>query len=90
MTRRLVAGYIILTLVVLVVLMVPLGITHQHNRDRQHQLHSRWSQHGRAWALHQGWRGTFTHRGHQRDAHHPSHLLTSSGVTTGWMPWAFQ
>ncbi len=31
MTRRLVAGYLILTLVVLVVLMVPLGITHQHN-----------------------------------------------------------
>lgn len=31
MTRRLLAGYLILTVVVLVVLMVPLGITHQHN-----------------------------------------------------------
>ena len=31
MTRRLIAGYLILTVVVLVVLMVPLGITHQRN-----------------------------------------------------------
>jgi len=30
-TRRLVAGYVLLTLVVLVVLMLPLGITHQHD-----------------------------------------------------------
>lgn len=34
MTRRLVAGYLILTVVVLVVLMVPLGITHQHNLEQ--------------------------------------------------------
>ncbi len=34
MTRRLVAGYIILTLVVLVVLMVPLGITHEHGLEQ--------------------------------------------------------
>ena len=34
MTRRIVAGYIILTIVVLVVLMVPLGITHEHNLEQ--------------------------------------------------------
>jgi signal transduction histidine kinase len=34
MTRRLVAGYLALTAVVLVVLMVPLGITHRHNVEQ--------------------------------------------------------
>lgn len=34
MTRRIVAGYLILTMVVLVVLMVPLGITHEHNLEQ--------------------------------------------------------
>lgn len=34
MTRRLVAGYLALTIVVLVVLMVPLGITHQHGLEQ--------------------------------------------------------
>ena len=34
MTRRIVAGYIILTIVVLVVLMVPLGITHERNLEQ--------------------------------------------------------
>lgn len=34
MTRRLVAGYLILTVVVLVVLMVPLGITHAHGLEQ--------------------------------------------------------
>ena len=34
MTRRLVAGYLALTIVVLVVLMVPLGITHRHGLEQ--------------------------------------------------------
>lgn len=34
MTRRIVAGYLILTVVVLAVLMVPLGITHEHNLEQ--------------------------------------------------------
>lgn len=34
MTRRLVAGYLALTIVVLVVLMVPLGITHKHGLEQ--------------------------------------------------------
>ena len=62
------------------------GITHQYNCHREHQLHSSRSQHGREWALHCGWLGMFPHCGHQR----PPHRLTSSGVTTGWMPWVFQ
>ena len=34
MTRRLVVGYLALTVVVLIVLMVPLGITHAHNLEQ--------------------------------------------------------
>jgi len=33
-TRRIVAGYLVLTIVVLAVLMVPLGITHEHNLEQ--------------------------------------------------------
>ena len=38
MTRRLVAGYLILTVVVLVVLMVPLGIAHHQNLVEGHDI----------------------------------------------------
>jgi hypothetical protein len=62
------------------------GIAHQHHRDRQHQLHHDRRQHFNCWALEHRWRWMFPYCGHHRRAHR----LTSSGVTTGWMPWAFQ
>ncbi|MDI9407489.1 MAG: hypothetical protein QM522_12365, partial [Chitinophagaceae bacterium] len=61
------------------------GIAHQHHRERQAELHHNRRSPCRTWARPERSGLKFLHRGHHRLAHR----LTSSGVTTGWMPWAF-
>ena len=64
----------------------PGGIAHQHHSYRQDQLHHNCCRISSPCVRQRGGSGTFPQRGHHRH----DHRLTSSAVTTGWMPWAFQ